>query len=57
MIGSTVRRMRRTASGYELSRRDGARMVCRSVVIATDVADRQLDAPGLMPLVGAGIFY
>jgi thioredoxin reductase (NADPH) len=57
VIGSPIRGMRRTASGYELSRRDGARMACRSVVIATGVTYRQLDAPGLMPLVGAGVFY
>jgi thioredoxin reductase (NADPH) len=49
--------MRRTPSGYELSRADGARIGCRSVVIASGVSYRRLDAPGLTPLLGAGVYY
>jgi thioredoxin reductase (NADPH) len=36
---------------------DGAELSCQTVIIATGVAYRQLDLPGVEPLVGAGIFY
>jgi thioredoxin reductase (NADPH) len=57
VISSPINGMRRTDSGFELSRRDGARLACRSVVIATGVTYRQLEAPSLMPFAGAGIYY
>jgi thioredoxin reductase (NADPH) len=36
---------------------NGSEVVSRAVVIATGVSYRRLEAPGIEPLVGAGIFY
>ncbi|MEP6680288.1 MAG: FAD-dependent oxidoreductase [Chloroflexota bacterium] len=36
---------------------DGTELSCQTVVISTGVSYRQLDLPGVSPLVGAGIFY
>jgi thioredoxin reductase (NADPH) len=44
-------------SGYRLSLADGAEVHSRSVVIATGVSYRRLDAPGLSPLTGTGVYY
>ncbi len=43
--------------GYVLSLADGSEVHCRSVVIATGVSYRRLDAPGLTSLIGAGVYY
>ena len=32
-------------------------MTARAVVLATGVTYRQLDAPGVADLIGAGVFY
>ncbi len=36
---------------------DDTELSCQTVVISTGVSYRQLDLPGVSPLVGAGIFY
>ena len=36
---------------------DGGQVTARAVVLATGVSYRQLDAPGVASLVGAGVFY
>jgi thioredoxin reductase (NADPH) len=36
---------------------DGSTLCSRSVLIATGVSYRQLDAPGLLDLTGAGVYY
>ena len=43
--------------GYRLSLEDGSEIQCRCVVIATGVSYRRLDAPGVAPLIGAGVYY
>jgi thioredoxin reductase (NADPH) len=43
--------------GYLLVLADGTEAHSRSVVIATGVSYRRLDAPGLDPLIGAGVYY
>lgn len=45
------------ANGFTLHLGDGRATQARSVLIATGVSYRRLDAPGLEPLVGAGVFY
>jgi thioredoxin reductase (NADPH) len=36
---------------------DGTELSCQTIVISTGVSYRQLELPGVSPLVGAGIFY
>src|SRR5438874_4353592 len=36
---------------------DGAELSCKSLVIATGVAYRKLDVPGIDALTGAGVYY
>jgi thioredoxin reductase (NADPH) len=36
---------------------DGTEATARAIVLATGVAYRRLDAPGVAPLTGAGVFY
>ena len=45
------------AGGFRLSLADGSTARSRSVVIATGVSYRRLEAPGLEPLIGAGVYY
>jgi thioredoxin reductase (NADPH) len=49
--------LRPTDSGYMLSFADDSEVGSRSVVIATGVSYRRLDAPGLAPLTGTGVYY
>ena len=44
-------------TGYLLRLADGSEVHSRSVVIATGVSYRRLEAPGLSALIGAGVFY
>jgi len=44
-------------SARVLTLRDGTEVRSRAVVIATGVSYRRLQAPGLEPLAGAGVFY
>lgn len=36
---------------------DGAELLCRALLIATGVSYRRLDAPGMVELTGAGVYY
>jgi thioredoxin reductase (NADPH) len=49
--------LRPTDSGYMLSFADDSEVGSRSVVIATGVSYRRLDAPGLAPLTGTDVYY
>ena len=46
-----------TADGFTLRLASGGECQARSVLITTGVSYRRLDAPGLDPLLGAGVFY
>jgi thioredoxin reductase (NADPH) len=46
-----------TADGFTLRLAGGGGCQARSVLITTGVSYRRLDAPGLDPLLGAGVFY
>ena len=43
--------------GLVVALAEGGQVTARAVVLATGVAYRQLDAPGIAGLVGAGVFY
>src|SRR5262249_41680986 len=43
--------------GFTITLADGSALRCRTVVIATGVSYRRLDAPGVDRLVGAGVYY
>ena len=45
------------ADGLQVTLAEGGQVSARAVVLATGVAYRQLDAPGIADLVGAGVFY
>jgi len=49
--------LRPAETGYLLMLADGREAHSRSVVIATGVSYRRLDAPGLEPLIGTGVYY
>jgi thioredoxin reductase (NADPH) len=43
--------------GLQVTLSEGGQVTARAVVLATGVSYRQLDAPGIAGLVGAGVFY
>jgi thioredoxin reductase (NADPH) len=45
------------ADGLVVTLADGGQVAARAVVLATGVSYRQLDAPGIAELIGAGVFY
>ena len=45
------------ADGLQVTLAEGGQVSARAVVLATGVAYRQLDAPGIADRVGAGVFY
>ena len=45
------------ADGLVVTLADGGQVAARAVVLATGVSYRQLDAPGIADLIGAGVFY
>jgi thioredoxin reductase (NADPH) len=45
------------SDGHTVSLADGTRIGTRSVVLATGVAYRKLDVPGVEDLMGSGVFY
>jgi thioredoxin reductase (NADPH) len=45
------------ADGLQVTLSGGGQVIAQAVVLATGVAYRQLDAPGISGLVGAGVFY
>ena len=57
VVSWPVTGLRPVDGGYRLSLEDGSEIQCRCVVIATGVSYRRLDAPGVAPLIGAGVYY
>jgi thioredoxin reductase (NADPH) len=45
------------ADGLQVTLSGGGQVTARAVLLATGVSYRQLDAPGIAGLVGAGVFY
>jgi thioredoxin reductase (NADPH) len=52
-----VRNVRVEGPARMLTLMDGAEVGCRALLIASGIAFRQLDVPGLERLAGAGVFY
>ena len=52
-----VRRVRIEGPSRVLTLSDGAEIGCRALLIATGIAFRKLDVPGLDRLIGAGVYY
>jgi thioredoxin reductase (NADPH) len=50
-------RLSASGDGLQVTLSEGGQVTARAVVLATGVSYRQLDAPGIADLVGAGIFY
>ena len=57
VVSWPVTGLRPADTGYLLTLADGTEAHTRSVVIATGVSYRRLDAPDLDPLIGAGVYY
>jgi thioredoxin reductase (NADPH) len=56
-MAGPVTALQPAADGFTLRLADGGESHARSVLIATGVSYRRLDAPGLDSLLGAGVFY
>ncbi len=52
-----VRALRREGSAHLVTLADGAELASHAVIVATGVAYRRLDAPGVADLTGAGVYY
>ncbi len=52
-----VKRVRVEGPARVLTLQDGVEVVCRAILIATGIAFRSLDVPGLEKLNGAGVYY
>ena len=57
VVSWPVTGLRPAETGYLLILADGREAHTRSVVIATGVSYRRLEAPGLDPLIGTGVYY
>ena len=57
LIGHHVTRIRREDPYRIVTLDDGREVSCHALVIATGLSVRELDVPGVAPLVGAGIYY
>ena len=57
LIGRNVTRVRREDPYRIVTLDDGHEVSCHALVIATGLSVRELDVPGVGPLVGAGIYY
>jgi thioredoxin reductase (NADPH) len=56
-MAGPVTALQPAADGFTLRLAGGGECQARSVLITTGVSYRRLDAPGLGPLLGAGVFY
>jgi len=56
-VAGPVAGLRPAGGGFTLHLAGGEESHARSVLITTGVSYRRLDAPGLDPLIGAGVFY
>lgn len=57
LVGLSVVAARREDPYRILQLSSGAEVSCHALVIASGMAVRQLDVPGLAPLLGAGVYY
>ena len=57
MVGQPVTGLRREDPYRIVVLADGTEISCRALVIATGMAVRGLEVPGVTPLLGAGIYY
>jgi len=57
LVGRSVVSVRREDPYRILQMSDGTELSCHALVIATGLAVRELDVPGIEPLIGAGVYY
>jgi len=57
LVGTPVAGLRREDPYRIVTLADGHEVSCHALVLATGMAVRELDIPGVAPLVGAGIYY
>ena len=57
ILSRTATDLRAEGDNRVVTLSNGKEVTSRTVVISTGVAYRQLDVPGIAPLVGAGVFY
>ena len=57
LLGHSVVGVRRADPYRYVQLSNGAEVSCHALIIATGMAVRELDIPGLAPLVGAGVYY
>jgi thioredoxin reductase (NADPH) len=57
LVGHSVVGIRREDPYRLVQLSNGTEVSCHALVIATGMAVRELDVPGLAPLVGAGVYY
>ena len=57
LVGQCVVSVRREDPYRILKMSDGTEVSCHALVIATGLAVRELDVPGIGPLIGAGVYY
>jgi thioredoxin reductase (NADPH) len=57
LVGHSVVGFRRDDPYRILRLSNGNEVSCHAVVLATGLAVRQLDVPGMAPMVGAGVYY
>ena len=57
LIGQPVAGLRREDPYSIVTLADGHEVSCHTLVLATGMAVRELDVPGVAPLVGSGVYY
>ena len=57
LIGHTVVGLRRVDPYRIVQLSNGSEVACHALVLATGMAVRELDVPGVVPLVGSGVYY
>ncbi len=57
LIGHSVVGLRRVDPYSIVQLSDGSEVACHALVLATGMAVRELDVPGVTPLIGSGIYY
>ncbi len=57
LVGQPVASLRREDPYRYVTLADGTELACHALVLTTGMAVRELNVPGVAPLVGAGIYY
>ena len=57
MVGQPVMAVRREDPYRIVTLADGAEVSCHALMLSTGMAVRELEVPGIAPLVGAGVYY